>query len=102
MKPLPMFLAALLCGAIVPAAAQQPPKTDPVQAPAEKKPASTARLNLNSASAPELAKLPGISDAKARAIVKGRPYKSKEELVNKKILTAAEYEEVKGNLYAGR
>ena len=121
-------LATLACCAVFAAAAQKadPPKTDPKAAkstakpdtrsdflrsesvkaepekPAEKKPVSNARLNLNKDSATEIAKLPGIGDAKARAIVKGRPYRSKEELVSKKILTAAEYEEVKSNLYAGR
>ena len=120
MKPLPTLLAALACCATF-SAAQHPPKpdakstssfkpdtrsdhlrTESVQAPAEKKPVSNVRLNLNSASAPELAKLPGINDARARAIVKGRPYKSKEELLSKKILTPEVYEDVKGNLYAGR
>ena len=122
-------LATLACCAALAAAAQKadPPKTDPKAAakpaaskpdtrsdflrtesvkadekPAEKKPVSNVRLNLNKDSVAEFAKLPGMTDAKARAIVKGRPYRSKEELVNKKILTAAEYEEVKGNLYAGR
>lgn len=74
------------------------PPSEPVRA----KPASTLRLNLNSAKAPELARLPGLTDAHARAIVKGRPYRSKEELVTRKILPADVYEGIKSNLFAGR
>lgn len=73
-------------------------RTESVQAP---KPASSLRLNLNKASAAELMKLPGIDAATAKAIIKGRPYRSKEEVLRKRILPAARYEELKANLYAG-
>ena len=65
------------------------------------KPASDLRLNLNAASATDFARLPGVATAHARAIVKGRPYRSKEELVTRKILPADLYEEIKANVYAG-
>ncbi len=65
------------------------------------KPASNLRLNLNGASATDLARLPGMTPAQARSIVKGRPYRSKEELVNRKILPADLYEEIKSNVFAG-
>lgn len=63
---------------------------------------SNLRLNLNAAKAAELERLPGVDAARARAIIKGRPYKSKEELVTKKILPQAIYEEMKSNVFAGR
>jgi DNA uptake protein ComE-like DNA-binding protein len=65
------------------------------------KPASNLRLNLNAASANDFAQLPGVSAAQARAIAKGRPYRSKEELVTRKILPAPVYEEIKSNVFAG-
>ena len=68
---------------------------------AEKAPSSNLRLNLNKASAAELMKLPGIDAARAKAIIKGRPYRSKDEVLQKRILSAEAYEELKGNLYAG-
>jgi competence protein ComEA len=40
----------------------------------------TAKLNLNKASAEELAELPGVSAATAKKIVTGRPYKSMDDL----------------------
>jgi competence protein ComEA len=65
------------------------------------KPASNLRLNVNGASATDFARLPGVSAAQARAIVKGRPYRSKEELVKRKILPASLYEQIKANLFVG-
>jgi len=65
------------------------------------KPASNLRLNLNGASATDLARLPGVTPAQARSIVKGRPYRSKGELVTRKILPADLYEAIKTNVFAG-
>ena len=65
------------------------------------KPASNVRLNLNAGSATEFARLLGIGETRARAIVKGRPYRSKEELLTRKIVPESVYQEIKGNVYAG-
>ena len=76
-------------------------RTESVKAPESKPAASTLRLNLNKASAAELMKLPGVDAATAKAIIKGRPYRSKDEVLQKRILKPEAYEELKGNLYAG-
>ncbi len=52
-------------------------------------------LGLNSASENDLATLPGISPADARKIIRGRPYRSKDELVTKGILTSEEYSKIR-------
>ena len=57
-------------------------------------------MDINSASEKELATLKGIGDVRAAAIVKGRPYKGKDDLVKKKILTKKVYDEIKDQIIA--
>jgi Helix-hairpin-helix motif len=52
-------------------------------------------LALNSASEDDLATLPGISRADARKIIRGRPYRSKDELVTKGILSSEDYSKIR-------
>lgn len=57
---------------------------------------SKAKLvDINSASAAELQKLPGISADEAAKIVAGRPYGSKAWLVSHKIVAAEKYPAIK-------
>jgi len=57
-------------------------------------------MDINSASEKELATLKGIGDARAKAIVKGRPYKGKDDLVSKKIIPEAVYADIKDQIIA--
>ncbi len=52
-------------------------------------------LDLNSASAAQLAKLPGMSPERADSIVKHRPYTAPKDLVKRKILTPAQFNRIK-------
>jgi DNA uptake protein ComE-like DNA-binding protein len=61
---------------------------------------SAGRLDVNSATADELSTLPGISNARANAIVAGRPYATLHQLVRKGIVTPAEYQRISGSLTA--
>lgn len=63
-------------------------------------PASTALMDINTATVKELATLPKIGDARAAAIVKGRPYKGKDALVQKKILSEDVYAAIKDLIIA--
>jgi DNA uptake protein ComE-like DNA-binding protein len=57
-------------------------------------------MDINSASETELASLKGIGDVRAKAIVKGRPYKGKDDLLRKKIVPKNVYEDIKDQIIA--
>jgi len=101
-------LTALLVAAVASiglAYAQAPAKKPDAAKPAATAPAKKAdekkeKMDINSASEAELATLPGIGEVRAKAIVKGRPYKGKDELVQKKILTKSVYNKIKDDIIA--
>jgi competence protein ComEA len=59
-----------------------------------------ALLDINSASKAELDALPGIGAARSDAIIKGRPYKGKDDLVNKKVIPQNVYDGIKDKIIA--
>ena len=96
-------LACLLCAA--PAAAQAPKKSGPGTAAASAKAASTAIVNINSASAAEFEALPGIGPKTAARIVEYRqkngPFKKVEELMNVRGLGEKNFLKLKAQLTLG-
>ncbi|MBL8310097.1 MAG: helix-hairpin-helix domain-containing protein [Burkholderiales bacterium] len=62
--------------------------------------AKSAPMDINTATAKQLATLDGIGDARSAAIVKGRPYKGKDELVEKKIIPQDVYDKIKDKIIA--
>jgi competence protein ComEA len=85
----------------VPAAMAPTTKAEP--APAAKADAKKEPLDINSATKDELKALPGIGDAYADKIIKGRGkagYSGKDDLLKKKILNEKTYDGVKEMIIA--
>ena len=62
--------------------------------------AKTEPIDINRAKAEELMTLKGIGEARAAAIIKGRPYARKDDLVRKKIMPQSIYDEIKDKIIA--
>lgn len=100
-------LLALLCAALfalaLPAvAADKDAKAAPKAAAAA--PATMAKaddkIDINRAKADQLMTLEGIGDARAKAIIKGRPYKGKDDLVAKNVIPQAVYDKISDKIIA--
>jgi competence protein ComEA len=53
------------------------------------------RVNINQASQEDLEKIPGIGPAKAKAIIKGRPYKNPQDIMKVKGIKKGIYNKIK-------
>jgi competence protein ComEA len=82
-----------------PAATTAPSTTAPAQPPARSQEQS-GLVDINSASAEELDKLPGVGSARAKAIVDHRPYNGKDDLVRRKIIPQNVYDQIKDKIIA--
>jgi DNA uptake protein ComE-like DNA-binding protein len=67
--------------------------------PAEKD-AKSALIDINRASAADLMTLKGIGEARAKAIIRGRPYARKDDLVQRQIIPQSVYDKIKDKIIA--
>ena len=101
------FILLGLVASLSTAQAQTPAASAKVGASAASSSASVAStsakvglIDINSATQAELSQLPKIAEARSAAIIKGRPYKSKDQLLSKKIIPADVYAGIKDLIIA--
>ncbi len=73
------------------------PPTAVMKAPKSKK-STTITVNINSATINELQQVKGIGVATAKKIIAGRPYKTIDDLMTNKIISAKQYTTLKPQL----
>lgn len=113
-----MLKTLLLAGALAAAAAtgafaqatQPATPARPATPPAATAPATPARpaattpqsalIDINSATRAELMTLTGIGEARADAIIRGRPYRGKDDLPNRNIIPQGVYDGIKDKIIA--
>jgi len=83
--------------AVSPATAAEKKKTRKKSFPAQEN-----LLDINTATTDQLKALPGLNDEDARKIIAGRPYTRKNQLKQKKIISAAAYDGIKSSIVAKR
>jgi competence protein ComEA len=94
--------SALSSSSVVVAQASQPAsKPEAMATPAQMaKAANGEKLDLNTATKDQLKALPGIGDVYSQKIIDGRPYRTKLDLVHRKIISQSLYDKIKDQIIA--
>ncbi len=111
MRKLSLLLTAILSFTLVAgislsgqssAGTAKPPTDSKAQASSTAKSATTAaeKLDINSATKDQLQALTGIGEAYSQKIIDNRPYRTKRDLVTKKVIPQATYDKIKDQIIA--
>lgn len=93
-----IFLLSLVSGAALGQNAE--PGSKPEMMASQTMKAAADKLDINTATKDQLKALPGIGDAYSQKIIDGRPYRAKNQLVQKKIIPQATYDKIKDLIIA--
>lgn len=93
-----LLLAAVFCAPMAGAGQSAPGPASPGHAA----PAPEMRIDINHASAAELMKIPGMTQTWAARIVRFRPYRTKQDLVDQGVVTTQVYNRIKDFVIAHR
>jgi DNA uptake protein ComE-like DNA-binding protein len=93
---------AILCICLAGMAQNQDRDTRDVPKTSASAPAPEARIDINHASVDELLKVPGLTRSWAGRIVRFRPYRTKQDLLEKGILNSQVYDRIKDYVIAHR
>jgi competence protein ComEA len=97
----PAILATTLALATTGSAGAQSSTDSSMSAKASKAVAAMReKLDINSATKDQLDAIPGIGGTYAQKIIAGRPYRTKRELVTKKVIPQSLYEKIKDQIIA--
>lgn len=93
-----MFLLSLVGGTALAQTAEPGSKSEMMAS----QPMNTTadKLDINTASRDQLKALPGIGDAYSQKIIDARPYRAKNQLVQRKIIPQATYDKIKDLIIA--
>lgn len=97
MKRILLALIVALAFTLTSAAATKKGGNAPQKAAAQQK---AELIDINTATADQLKAIPGIGDAYSAKIIAGRPYRAKNELVQKKIVPQHVYDKIKDQIIA--